>query len=323
MEKIETINFSNDDDDSAYASSYVDSLRNDLQITEKIESSKLWNIAKKWVRARQTIPLKAFELGSLLDALQKAKIVKSDVSRKGTQLKLLLTLEGGQYVFFKPKRYSREYIAEDIYSGADRHNGEIIGKHMDFSTTVCLFSPSSFLAAFHLARILNFRYTPIVASRVLNVDKEIKRLATPSLLNTFVNETIDGAPLSKQCFYGECYYCNEYDLVCEDQNGLLEGAIILHLPLQYQLQKLRHPWQRTYRRNVKAQWELESNFCFSVQKSFPNLQRILDFVDTSIFDFLIGNADRHHFEVFKDVSNSAILLIGKNVVFGFDLVQLI
>ena len=109
---------------------FIKSLADDLVVDYNLASDykKVWPLAKKWVRARQVTPIKAPELGSILHALQTAKILKSDVSRRGTQLKLLLTLEGGQYVLFKPKRYSRDYIPDDIYSGADRHNGEIFGK---------------------------------------------------------------------------------------------------------------------------------------------------------------------------------------------------
>jgi len=39
----------------------------------------------------------------------------------------MLELEGGQQVLFKPMRYSRDFIINGIYSGADRHNGEIVG----------------------------------------------------------------------------------------------------------------------------------------------------------------------------------------------------
>ena len=107
---------------------FVKSLKDDLQVNDSLalNLNQIWPIAKKWVRARQTIAIKAPELGTILNAMQTAKILKSDVSRKGTQLKLLLTLEGGQYALFKPKRYSRDYITEG-YAGADRHNGEIFG----------------------------------------------------------------------------------------------------------------------------------------------------------------------------------------------------
>lgn len=153
------------------------------------------------------------------------------------------------------------------------------------------------------------RYAPIVSSRRVHVTKEIKSVATSSLLKTFVQKQTSNN-LTLECFYGHCYYCNENELVCPEEDGFLEGAIILMLPKQFHLQKLRHPWQRTYKETLKAQWEIDSQYCFTVLKSNPLQPRVLDFIDTSIFDFLIGNADRHHYEIFKTIPNSALLLIG-------------
>lgn len=111
------------------------SLKEQLSVNESLakDYQRAWTVAKRWVRARSSIPVSAPELGSILRAMQSAPILKSDVSRRGTQLKLLLTLEGGvkqkQFALFKPKRYSPDYITDDIYSGADRHNGEIFGMY--------------------------------------------------------------------------------------------------------------------------------------------------------------------------------------------------
>lgn len=289
----ENILFSNEKPHLEQIDKQIASLREDLIFHNENASNdleKLWKIPRQWIRARQIVPWKAPELGDILRALETKRIVKSDVARKGTQLKLMLTLEGGQKALFKPRKYSRDYITDGIYAGADRHNGEII--------------------AFHLARILQLPYVPIVSSRIIDVVHEVKAVASPTLLRTFVNNiTEDNRTID--CFYGECYYCNEYNPVCPEENGKLEGAIILMLPQHYQLQKLRHPWQRTYKKNLKAQWENDANFCLAFTKLKNDQQRLLDLIDTSVFDYLIGNADRHHYEIFKDVPNSALLLIGK------------
>lgn len=121
--------------ESDKAISFIKSLKDDLAVNHSLafDYGQLWTITRKWIRARQTIPSRAPELGSVLYGMQTAKILKSDVSRKGTQLKLLITLEGGQkqYALFKPRRYSRDYLTDDIVSGADRHNGEIFGAFSD------------------------------------------------------------------------------------------------------------------------------------------------------------------------------------------------
>ena len=63
-------------------------------------------IAANWVNERQIYPHNHPELVSILKIMATAKIEKADVLPKGTQIKLLLTLKGGQKVVFKQKRYS-------------------------------------------------------------------------------------------------------------------------------------------------------------------------------------------------------------------------
>lgn len=63
-----------------------------------------WEIAAQWVVPREVYPEETPELGAILHAMATKKIIKADVGYKGTQLKALLILEGGQKVVFKPKR---------------------------------------------------------------------------------------------------------------------------------------------------------------------------------------------------------------------------
>lgn len=62
-----------------------------------------------------------------------------------------------------------------------------------------------------------------------------------------------------------------------------------------------HPYRRTYSVHEKAEWETNPNFCEKVKKDFPlkESRHLLDFIDTSILDFIIGNADRHNYQVFR------------------------
>lgn len=77
--------------------------------------------------------------------------------------------------------------------------------------------------------------------------------------------------------------------------------------------KHKSPWQRTYKEGQKAVWEQneENNYCELVKTKVPML-RILDLIDTAIFDFLIQNGDRHHYETRKN----RVVLIDNGKGFG-------
>ncbi|XP_054168491.1 glycosaminoglycan xylosylkinase-like isoform X4 [Oppia nitens] len=273
---------------SQEALSLLSKLKSELRVDQTdVDPSRVWTVAQSWVTARAVLPENATLLGLVLSTLSRARVSRADVSRSGTQLKVLLDLEGGQRVLFKPKRYSRDFIVDGIYGGADRHNGEIV--------------------AFHVSRLLSLRSAPVVSSRRLHIDSELRSVATPGLSSTFLNDS---------CFYGDCHFCSPSDAVCCDSSGYLEGSVHLLLPAKFKLQRVRHPWQRTYRSGVSALWETDAEFCDKVLKRVALRPRLLDLIDASILDFLIGNADRHHYEVFKDVPNSAVLLIDNGKSFG-------
>lgn len=201
---------------------------------------------------------------------------------------------------FKPKWYDKTRIIEGpVYAGKDRHSSEII--------------------AFYLSALLNLPLTPCSVERSLSLSRDILPVATKRLLNTSFEIN------NKTCIFGKCFYCKKEDPICEDENFSLTGAVIFNINAP--LKSYRSPWQRTYKKNKKAVWEEEENYCkfvfyhlFIFFKRF-NLRfvkekitkrRILDLVDASIFDFLIQNGDRHHYETLYE----NVILIDNGKGFG-------
>ncbi|XP_060591166.1 glycosaminoglycan xylosylkinase-like [Ruditapes philippinarum] len=222
------------------------------------------------------------------------KIISADVGYKGTQLKMTVLLEGGQKAVFKPKWFSRDHVIEGPpYAGQDRHNGEI--------------------AAFHLGRLLDFRRTPLAVGRVVNLETEIKPVAKQQLLQTFFKRG------NNTCFYGKCYYCKGEETGLCGNGVYMEGTIVLWLPDTVTLKLHRHPWSRTYRNGVSAQWEKDDNYCHGTVLTKPLFQegpRLLDIIDTVVFDYIIGNADRHHYETLGDDQYAVMLILDNAKSYG-------
>lgn len=66
----------------------------------QLNLDSLWREANSWVSKTQLINLTSPNLGKLFIALKKAKIISADVDTRGTQLKLLLTLEVSSCIYF-------------------------------------------------------------------------------------------------------------------------------------------------------------------------------------------------------------------------------
>lgn len=124
----------------------------------------------------------------------------------------------------------------------------------------------------------------------------------------YVSFTDNGTRL---CVYGKCYYCNPSEMVCGDRNHWLEGVLLYEIPGK--ISKHKSPWQRTYKDGRKAAWEedTENHYCNYVNTKLPII-RILDLIDTSIFDFLLQNGDRHHYET----RSNRVVLIDNGKGFG-------
>ncbi|XP_016144536.1 glycosaminoglycan xylosylkinase-like [Sinocyclocheilus grahami] len=232
-------------------------LAKEARLTHTLQSP--WEVAAQWVGPREVFPDETPELAAVLNALATARVERADVGYKGTQLKALLVLDGGQKVVFKPKR------------------------------------------------ILGFRRAPLVVGRFMNLRTEIKPVATDQLLSTFLMHG------NNTCFYGKCYYCRETEPACAE-GDVMEGSVTLWLPDVWPLQKHRHPWGRTYREGKLARWEYDESYCEAVKKMPPYDAgpRLLDVIDTAIFDYLIGNADRHHYESFQDDGGASMLILLDN-----------
>ncbi|XP_037787764.1 extracellular serine/threonine protein CG31145-like [Penaeus monodon] len=224
-------------------------------------------------------------INKLLEQVKTLQINHITQKEGGTQLKLLIEFSNGGHALFKPMRFPREQQTMKnhfYFTDYERHNAEI--------------------AAFHLDRLLGFRRAAPVAGRTVNMTRELYALAQGDLLKTFFI-----SPDGNLCFHGKCsYYCDTGHAICGNPD-LLEGSFAVFLPAKELAPRKvwRHPWRRSYHKRRKAQWELDDDYCQLVKEVHPYNEgrRLLDIMDMSILDFLIGNMDRHHYETFKVFGN--------------------
>ena len=203
----------------------------------------------------------------------------------GTQLKLIVTFDDGGQALMKPMRFPRdqETLPNHFYfTDYERHNAEV--------------------AAFHLDKVLGFRRAIPVTGRTLNITRDIYALAEGDLLKTFFI-----SPAGNLCFHGKCsYYCDTSHAICGAPDTL-EVSLAAFLPSKSVVPRKtwRHPWRRSYHKRRKAAWENDPDYCDIVKEVSPynKGRRILDVIDLAIFDFLMGNMDRHHYETFKLFGN--------------------
>ncbi|KRX70266.1 NADPH--cytochrome P450 reductase [Trichinella sp. T6] len=134
------------------------------------------------------------------------------------------------------------------------------------------------IAAYHLDRILKFyKAIPTVGRRInVTADIELNSKLSPGLNDTFF--------LSPD---------------------MIEGSMQIFLPDEEMVPTdyVRSP----FRRNKQlAEWQYNKNFCNEKVvrlEPYNNGSRLLEMIDAYIFDFLIGNQDRHHFEFFNLTNN--------------------
>ncbi|XP_051571104.1 extracellular serine/threonine protein kinase FAM20C-like isoform X2 [Myxocyprinus asiaticus] len=228
---------------------------------------------------------------ALLKDLVSQRITSVAMKSGGTQLKLIMTFQNYGQALFKPMKQTREQETPPdffYFSDFERHNAEI--------------------AAFHLDRILDFRRVPPVAGRLVNMTREIRDVTRDKKLwRTFFI-----SPANNICFYGECsYYCSTEHALCGKPDQI-EGSLAAFLPdLALAKRKTwRNPWRRSYHKRKKAEWEVDPDYCDEVKQTPPYDQgtRLLDIMDMTIFDFLMGNMDRHHYETFEKFGNETFII---------------
>ncbi|XP_037547286.1 pseudokinase FAM20A [Nematolebias whitei] len=224
---------------------------------------------------------------ALKGACDCAQVVKPS----GHHLKLALKLRNFGKAMFKPMRQQREEeTPEDVFYFVDfqRHNAEI--------------------AAFHLDRILDFRRVPPVAGRRVNVTGEVLQVAH----NEDLRAVFFTSPANNTCFFAKCLYvCKTEYAVCGGPD-LLEGSLSAYLPGLSIAPRISipNPWTRSYTFTRHQEWEVNPFYCDTVKKTHPyrSGNRLLNIMDMSIFDFLIGNMDRHHYETFTKFGDEGFLL---------------
>lgn len=224
---------------------------------------------------------------ALLGACDCSQIVKPS----GVHLKLVLRFSDFGKAMFKPMRQQRdEETPADFFYFIDfqRHNAEI--------------------AAFHLDRILDFRRVPPTVGRLVNVTKEILEVTKNEILQSvfFVS------PASNVCFFAKCpYMCKTEYAVCGNPH-LLEGSLSAFLPSLNLAPRLSvpNPWIRSYSLAGKEEWEVNPLYCDTVRQIYPynSSGRLLNVIDMAIFDFLIGNMDRHHYEMFTKFGDDGFFI---------------
>ncbi|XP_039991314.1 pseudokinase FAM20A isoform X2 [Xiphias gladius] len=213
------------------------------------------------------------------------------VKPSGHHLKLALKMRNFAKAMFKPMRQQRdEETPADFFYFVDfqRHNAEI--------------------AAFHLDRILDFRRVPPVAGRLVNLTGEVLRATH----NEDLRAVFFTSPANNTCFFAKCLYvCKTEYAVCGNPD-LLEGSLSAYLPGLSIAPRISipNPWIRSYTFTGREEWEVNPFYCDTIRQLYPynSGNRLLNIIDMSIFDFLIGNMDRHHYEIFTKFGDEGFLL---------------
>lgn len=254
------------------------------------ELASVWNIYFNNINEIQ-LNNDSNAVNSILKSMATSPVTTASEKEKGTQIKLVLLLEDGTDVLVKPMKTPRDYETPPdhfYFVDFERHHAEI--------------------AAYHVDKLLNFNRVAPTVGRRFDITSDFWQKADQSLAKTFFY-----SPANNTCFTGHCsYYCDTTHAICGKPNDQLEGSVQLFLPAKplVMWQITTHPYRRTYNKRKKADWETNDNYC--VEKLFQDgafqSKLMLDILDMSVFDFFIGNMDRHHFERMISLGNTTFSL---------------
>uniref|UniRef100_A0A674AV05 Family with sequence similarity 20 member C, like n=1 Tax=Salmo trutta TaxID=8032 RepID=A0A674AV05_SALTR len=219
-------------------------------------------------------------MASLAQQLSTHRIVSADVLQKsgGTQLKLVMSFPNYGQAMLKPIKQERDEETNfNLYyfSDFERHNAEI--------------------AAFHRDRVLGYRRIPPAVGRLVDVVTEIKDITTDHKL--------------ARTFFTSPVFLLQHAVCGRPQNLEASLAMMLPDPSLATRRTWRSPWKCSYSRSKLAVWEKNPDYCDTVKTPPYNKgTRLVDLIDMTILDFLMGNMDRHHYETFEKFGNNTFLL---------------
>jgi len=278
----------------------ADLLQNDLTQEEPSRLNTSWYQYMKTVTNLRVYDPHSSELKRVFNYLQNGEVIEASEMSQGTQIKIVFDLPGGFEGLFKPYRVPRNFqtLPDHFYfSDIERHHAEI--------------------AAFHVDKILGFHRVPPLIGRLVHITRDIRDVGTEDLVKTFFI-----SPANNTCFRGHCsYYCDTSHAVCGKPGDRLEGSVQVLLPRPPELEwdKITHPYRRSYSAIRKAKWENDENYCYTrvFTDEDYHTRLLLDMMDLSAFDFLIGNLDRHHMmRISSFGANSALIHLDNGRSFG-------
>lgn len=258
---------------SGYVTEHVN---NKHAVSRMIQYSRLWTWADSVVTREELFP-EAPMVDDVIQALATAPIVHVDVLQtgdyeSGTSEKWVVTLDGGQKAMMK--------IVWEEKGGMK--NGALCNFGYEM--------PSGEIAAFHLHRILEFRNTPFVSGRMVDLRHDIMPVASPRVAKqikiTSGNET---------CVEGKCYFCKDKLRLCPS-NGQLEVSMAYWIPRQLKLYTYP-PKYMPYSTPSMEEWGKigfnNRTYCNKIRKIEPYEQ---DYYYYDIFDFAVLDTLMYHFD---------------------------